>query len=71
MVSHLKYLVTSNQLPETINADLDKCWADINAHEKDLYDLRNLCREMNVTVKLNEEPITVMNDMKLTIDNLR
>ena len=71
MISHLKYLVQSNQLSDTISADLDKYWADINAHEKEFVDVQASCHENNLTVKYPEEPLVVMRNLKAEVDDLR
>ena len=70
-VSHLKYLVQSNELTDTISAELDSCWADINVHEKEFENVQALCRANNVNYRYSEEPLVVMKNMKTEIDDLR
>lgn len=71
LVPHLKYQVETSQQPGPLNAALDKCWADVNAHEAEFKEMQKLLKEASVTVKFPDEPVIVMHDTKALIDNLR
>lgn len=70
-IAHLKYQAESNEINPSLNTDLDNTWADINVHQKEFEELQKLFKSGNVSIKFAEEPLTVMNNSKSTIDNLR